>query len=128
MTKEPIRDREHLHARMSSWLNNVRMSTGGWAEITEDDVDELWYLVDGLIHLKCDSDPDGDVPIDFLLVDRTKNERMCFRPVPYGNDEDTEEERFHIIEKNWFNAHHAIDKLDDAMKEYKFHRNEKATE
>ena len=88
---------------MHAWLNQPRESSGGWAEITDDDFDELGYLVDGLIALKCEKDPDGDRPIDFKLINRTKDEPMHFRSVPYTRSDNTEEEILDIVSKHHSN-------------------------
>lgn len=114
--------RDILLERIHSWLDQERQSTGGWAEITDDDISELWHIIDELIHLKCQKDPDGDVPIEFTLVDRTKYERMHFHAVPYDREVGTEQERFDVVRGHWANASIATNRLDQAMRMYEFYR------
>ena len=116
--KEPIRMRGPLLQRIHGWLNHVRLSEGGRAKITDDDVDELYDIIDGLIHLKCQKDPDGDLPIEFGLIDRTKFEPMHFRPVLYDFDVGTLEERFQILMGHWSNLSVATGRFDTAMRCY----------
>lgn len=78
----------HLDSLIDSFLEDHRESDGGYAKITPEDIQELHEIVRELIELKCDKDPDGDLPIEFEIVNRRTHESMQYAPVPYRNGED----------------------------------------
>ena len=80
MTK---RQRETLDKLIDSFLAEKRVSGGGFALVTEQDYDQLNEIIDTLVALKWSPDPDGDRPINWKLIDRTKFEPMHYFPVPY---------------------------------------------
>jgi len=71
--------------RIDKFLMEKRRSTGGWAEVKLVDVDQLADIIRELIKLKFAKDPDGDLPIEVQLVDRTRFEPMLYRPVRYSH-------------------------------------------
>jgi hypothetical protein len=76
-----MRDRE----RYLSWLARPKInSKGGYAKVSDADLEELEELVQTLIETRWGRDPDGDLPIEFTLVNRTTHERLQYFPVPYG--------------------------------------------
>jgi len=61
-------------------------SNSGWAQVTDEDLDKLGDIIDRLIELKCDTDSDGDFPIQWTLVDRRKYHRSPYAAVPHSLD------------------------------------------
>lgn len=72
--------------KLTDFLQERRVSSGGYAEITERDIKDLYQLIDAIIVAKCAPDPDGDYPIDFKLIDRTKYWPMHYLPEPYDHE------------------------------------------
>lgn len=72
-----------LKSKIETFLAERRESTGGWAEVQPVDVQQLTDIIRELITLKFAKDPDGDLPIECTLVDRTRFEPMHYRPVRY---------------------------------------------
>jgi len=64
MSNESVRE---LFSKIEDFLAVYRKSSsglGGFAEITEEDVDQLYDIIGDLIKLKCEADPDGNYPIE----------------------------------------------------------------
>jgi hypothetical protein len=74
---------EALHKMVDDFLSERRASDGGWAKVTDADVRDLEGIVRALIEAKCEEDLDGDIPLQFVLVNRLKTEALHFRPLPY---------------------------------------------
>jgi hypothetical protein len=77
----------HLDGLIDRFLEDHRESDGGYAKVTTEDIRELHEIVQWLIELKCDTDPDGDLPIEFEIVNRRTHERMHYGQVPYRDGE-----------------------------------------
>ncbi len=86
----------HLDGLIDRFLEDHRESEGGYAKITSEDISLLREIVQWLIELKCDSDPDGDLPIEFEVVNRRTHERMYYGQVPYRESYDPEDEQERI--------------------------------
>ena len=68
------------------WLSKPKIdSEGGYAKVSDSDFGELADLIRVLIQARWGEDEDGDLPIEFTLVNRTTHYRLRFRPVPYGS-------------------------------------------
>ena len=70
-------NRIQLNEKIDVFLKDKRESRGGWAEVTLEDVEQLYGIVGDLIDLKSQRDPDGDRTIEYALVNR----REGFWPV-----------------------------------------------
>lgn len=71
--------------RVQRWLAKPKVeSEGGWAKVSDEDFIELHRLVDGLIQARWGQDEDGDLPVEFTLVNRNTHQPLHFRPVLYG--------------------------------------------
>lgn len=85
----------HLDSLIDRFLEDHRECSagGGWAQITEKDITRLYEIVWELIELKCDKDADGDLPIEFKIINRRTHERLHYMAVPYreGRDENDNE-------------------------------------
>lgn len=90
------------------FLKEHRQSTGGWAEIEDEDVSDLCHIIQDLIKLKCDEDPDGDYPIEFDLVNRLKGRFPHFHSIPYDDTYGPQATRDALIG----NARMALDALE----------------
>lgn len=73
----------HLDNLIDHFLEDHRESDGGYAKITTEDIHLLYEIIRELIDIKCDRDPDGDLPIEFEIVNRRTHERMHYGQVPY---------------------------------------------
>lgn len=58
-------------------------SSGGFAPVAEDELEQLHGIVHALIEAKYEADPDGDLPVEASLVDRTRFERPMHIAIPY---------------------------------------------
>ena len=71
--------------RFLSWFSKPKVkSDGGYAKVSDAEFAELADLIHVLIEARWGSDEDGDLPIEFALVNRTTHHRLHFMPVPYG--------------------------------------------
>jgi hypothetical protein len=104
-----------LHDKLDDFLEQRRLSSGGWAEITSQDVVDLKHLISDVIEAKCEADPDGDRPINVIVVDRTRFEPMHFFPVEYDDDK-TKEEKQEILNRHLANLSIAMSRVDNAMR------------
>jgi hypothetical protein len=94
-----------IHNLIDEFLTERRESRGGWAEVTKDDVKLLSKIISALIKAKCEEDPDGDFPIEFLLINRRVERLPYFDTVPYPNfeAEDRYENTKKGTERSFFN-------------------------
>jgi hypothetical protein len=70
--------------RIAAFLANGQTpSGGGFAPVTEADLEQLHGIFGALIAAKYETDPDGDLPIEFILTDRTRFERPMHLAIPY---------------------------------------------
>jgi len=105
---------------IQKFLRNRRESYGGWAEITEQDVMDLRDIINLLIDLKCEKDVDGDLPIEYILINRIKEYLPHFRPIQY--DDNTPDQLFAVMERKYFNLFVAQNDFDSTMKTWQYHR------
>ncbi len=74
---------------VSDWLEKGQVkSDGGYAPVSGGDFQELEEIICALIRARWEIDPDGDLPVEVTLVNRTTHQRLHYRPVPYGRPED----------------------------------------
>ena len=118
----------HLDGLIDHFLGDHRESKGGYAEITHEDIKELHEIVRELIELKCDRDPDGDLPIEFEIVNRRTHERMNYGQVPYRESYDPEDEQERIpfmemVRVLQMNLNIAASRLDNELN-VEYHRSQ----
>lgn len=77
------------HLIVDAFLKEHRKSAGGYAPVTEKDLEQLQQLFDQLQQHKFERDPDGDFPLRFLVIDRTKYEAFHYAPVPHLEHKDS---------------------------------------
>jgi hypothetical protein len=92
-----------IHERIDKFLVERRRSTGGWAEVRPEDITALHKILDMLLERKFEKDPDGDLPIEYCIVDRTRFERLSYEATPYHHEAQTTQEKQDIFATNIFN-------------------------
>lgn len=121
---------ENVIEMVTEFIAVRKESKGGYAPVETDEVRQLAEIMKSLIELKYEEDPDGDMPIEFRIVDRTRFESHIFDTVPYDSwcmkdtfDEDSEdvdkqkkEHDLRRLRKLHFNASVANDRLDRSMR------------
>jgi hypothetical protein len=65
---------------------------GGYAKVAENDVEDLFDIFSEILKLKYGSDADGDIPVEFRIIDRTKYERLQYFAIPYEHKAKSEDE------------------------------------
>lgn len=71
------------HEIIDKFLAQRIPSHGGRAPVTEADFEALSIIINLLIESKWEPDADGDYPVEFHLVDRTRFEPAHFLDLPY---------------------------------------------
>ncbi|KWT98056.1 MULTISPECIES: hypothetical protein [unclassified Variovorax] len=74
-----------LLRRIDAFLKTKKKSDGGFAPVDPKEMEDLYAIVRGLIEVKYEEDPDGDVPVEVILTDRTRFERPLHFPVQYAH-------------------------------------------
>lgn len=123
--------RKNLSNKIERFLGERRRSTVGLAEVKPEDVEELCVIIMALIEAKFERDPDGDLPVEFKLVDRTRFEPMHFEPVPYLGlarcDNLTPDQKQDILDIHMMNLSIAHERLSSAHRILKHERREKTS-
>lgn len=65
---------QQLKDMLEEFLSEKRISTGGWAKPTVNDMSQLNDIIYELLLLKFELDPDGDLPITYIISDKTEEE------------------------------------------------------
>lgn len=73
-------------AAVSSFISDVRVNDGGYTKIIDDDINELSHIIQLLIELKCEPDPDNNYSIEFVLINRLKERQLWPPKVPYRDE------------------------------------------
>lgn len=116
-----------IHEMVDKFLKERRMSEpgGGWAAVIDQDMEDLYKLVDMIIDAKCQLDCDGDQPIRVSLTNRRKEYMPCFSPVPYrGDGEEYAKRRYERVAFNLAVAYHDFE-TEQRIMEDRWHREEK---
>ena len=112
--------RKLLHEKIDNFLKNRRESYGGWAEITDQDITDLRGIISLLIEEKCERDSDGDLPIEYILINRIKEYLPYFHPIQY--DDDTSDQLFAVMEQKYFNLSLAQNDFDNTMRIWNYRK------
>ncbi len=75
--------RSELDEKLIIFLQNRRTSAGGYAKVETKDLSLLRDVIQQLLLEKFEVDPDGDLPINVKIIDRTMFEPIHYQPVPY---------------------------------------------
>lgn len=108
-----------LRDKIDAFLSKRRRSSrgGGWAEVEDKDIEDLREIAKTLISLKCETDADGDYPIEIEITNRRTHMRSHFQPVPY--DKVDHDQYFSRTELNFdiaLDAYRTARRLDDYRK------------
>ena len=102
---------------IDEFISQRRESDGGWPEVSEKDMEMLEWILDALIDEKWEQDADGDYPVKWVLVDKTKHRFPSYAPVPLFPREDaTKEQRDEILRILNMNLQISADSLDTAIR------------
>lgn len=116
--------KEKLLERISKFLEERKESDcDGWAPVAFEEMKDLCGIVEDMIRMKWEADADGDVPVEFDLVDRTRFERSHFRPQPYEHKAETLDAKDDCLDIALLNMHMAVDKVNTLWKIRQFDRN-----
>lgn len=85
---------------------------GGWAPVADGEISELAGILHDLIACRYQTDADGDTPINFHLIDRTKYEPSHFFPIPYTHRAKTSAEYERALDLAMGNVNVATSRLD----------------
>lgn len=110
-------------------LEERRESDGGYAAVTDEDMTRFHEVMDAIIQAKWGSDPDGDRPINYILIDRTKYWPMRYSPVPYAHVGCPQGERLEAFREKLANLNSATEDVDrhlrgDEMERLRKEKNE----
>lgn len=76
-------DTKTLQTTIDQFLAERRESDGGYAPVEDGDLELLNDVIGLLVAAKWGKDPDGDRPIEYMIVNRTTHRMPYFQPVPY---------------------------------------------
>lgn len=111
--------KEKLLGLIESFLAVRKKGMGGsWPDVTEDEMNELWDILNHIILLKYEKDADGDLPVVYELVDRTKYHRLDYVPIPYTYRDKSEEKYHNALERTSINVSMAMRDHDIELRNY----------
>lgn len=103
-----------LLSKIKNYIDNPLPENGsGWPIVEENDIEDLVYIIRDIIDCHFPRDCDGDTPIEFEIIDRTKYEPRFFSPIPYRH---TITDIMDYIKPLAFNASVATEKFSIALK------------
>lgn len=116
-----------LHDRLDAFLSKRKRSiAGGWAPVEINEIIFLGDLIIDIVKAKYQMDADGDLPIEFTLVDRNTCQSLLYRALPYPSSikdkneiESAEEMKLDIL-------HYQYAKYNLQLAQDDFHRSAKA--
>jgi len=110
---------EAVPQNIKDFLKERRESDGGgWAPVTEEDMDLLHAVIYSLIEAKWGADADGDRPMQYQLIDRTKYWPSHYFPIPYGHKTGKREEEFDNAMTNLSMAMEAVRTTEVMVERY----------
>lgn len=71
---------------IEDFTKDKSVSDGGWPKVGDGDIKSLSEIIDKIISLKYESDPDGDMVIQYAICDRNKH-RLISQLIPNNVDE-----------------------------------------
>jgi hypothetical protein len=75
-----------LTKRIEAFLAERSVSEGGFAPVGDKDLESMVGIMHALVEAKYEQDPDGDLPVSFHLVDRTRYQNTHFALIPHTRD------------------------------------------
>lgn len=121
----PTRLPKPLIAALEKFLATRSKSSGGYAPVADKDIEDLNRIVRLLIEKKYEPDPDGDLPVTFRFIDRTKYQGSHFLLIPHLHSASNEatpdaQAAFRAIEAAHVNLQMAQDQLRQTMHDFQF--------
>lgn len=110
---------EDLLQLLNKFLAIQSESHGGWAPVGEDDVSNLDTIIYEIIKTKYEEDPDGDLPINFIITDRTKYEPFNYLNVEYAHKLKTVNDYLESVDIRISNALSEISRLDRVVRMFR---------
>ncbi|KKN96814.1 hypothetical protein LCGC14_0164580 [marine sediment metagenome] len=121
MAKVTKAQRAKVAKALNKLLAERRISDGGYAPATEQDIDQIHVLFCTIIEAKWGSDPDGDLPVEYKLINRHTEERLHYYPIPYGHrlkDFEAMRNRVSLLMANLDMAQEAVSKMMRGFMDY----------
>ena len=106
--------RKTLNKLLDEFLKKKSKSDGRYAKISQEDMDCLYEILYTLRELKCEKDSDGDIPLEFRVIDRNTHESSNFFATRYTHTLHSAEERKRELSLRLANlnmATHSIEQL-----------------
>lgn len=73
-----------IYEKIEAFLaERVLSKNNGYAPVSKEDFAALVEIIDALVEAKWSPDPDGDYPIEALIVNRNNHEHVPYRAVTY---------------------------------------------
>ena len=90
------KNRRPLNNLFVNFLKKKGKSDGGWAEVSDDDIDDLHEIMEELLVLKYEEDADGDLPIEFVITNRNTHESNNFLRTQYTHKLNPDEKKLEL--------------------------------
>lgn len=118
-----------IRSLIDDFLQEKRESVGGgWAKVVPEDIGALERIVNALIKAKCESDADGDYPIECVFVNRRLYEPLS-QPflIRYDHQiEDDPEEMADNLDLAFANLVSAMNAVERMMKSRGYQKSQAA--
>ena len=102
--------------QIEKFLSERKKSAGGWAPVSNDEIKQLYNIINLLIEEKYEEDVDGDLPVEVEVINRHLYQRMDFRPVPYRHKIETEDDELCYETSIGINLSNAYRDIDNWLK------------
>lgn len=124
MSRKP--SRATIDSALDALLAERRKSDSGWAPVTEDDLKALHRLIKLVLEAKFERDGDGDLPVEYELVNRNTHERIMVSLMRYPHKTETLQDAMEVARVAYFNVRITTDALDRAMQHLSYHTDKAA--
>ena len=114
--EQPLAGTKKLYELIDKFLKEKRVSDGGWAPVSMLDFSGLEKIVYQLVQSKWGPDPDGDYPINWVLIDRTRFEPLHYQLMPYHKMKPNPSADEWRLERALLNLSIAMQAVDICMK------------
>lgn len=104
--------RQMIDTLLDSLLTERRKSDSSYAPVTDEDWETLCRLFNQILLAKFELDADGDLPIEYTLVNRHTHSRDQYLLIKYPKDASTKQELMDIIRRLSINVGIAANELD----------------
>ena len=107
---------EEIFKKIEAFLDEPRSSNGGYAKITDQDVVDLKDIINMLIDAKCETDPDGDLPLQVKVVNLTTHQSTHFMALPHHHDTEKSKDLKDVLSIASMNASIAVDQVTKTVR------------